>query len=62
MANPLHSDDAEDIELHRIRCEVAVADLEGVPWVPWNPLLKSCLRSIASVRKRSTQQRTPHFL
>lgn len=25
VANPLHSDDAEDIELHRIRCEVANA-------------------------------------
>jgi len=42
--------------------QLSVADLEGVPWVPWNPLLKSCYCSIASVCKRSTQQRTSHLL
>ena len=39
----------------------SVADLEGVPWVPWNPLLKGCLRVyLVSPRKRNYIHYGPH--
>ena len=50
------------IHLLVVFMECAVVDLDGVPWVPWNPPFESCLRSIASVCKHSTQQRIPHLL
>ena len=38
-----------------------MADLEGVPWVPWNSLLKSCLRMcLVSVCKCNYVHYGPH--